>query len=588
MAEEDMTKLDDPEGVRSGRIPRVDEWMVDPSGAVNKKGDPIIIIDKEKSFAYPEGNNIKMNFAQMFSDPKMLQMIEENREAWNKLSTFTIKREAFNNKVDVICQYIDYFIRFFDRDKDLPEIYLSMKTMIDDGKYHLTQAEFKKILMKKIMCESKIKENIYRMVDANMYIDVTIDPSSGRHFTSPNDFTNEDARRLLAISLAMKLVIPLIEEFRATSTVLNSIESSGPDIIADMMNELFYQIGYIAPKGDPFANELRVKKSKRRASKRKLKPWERKQLEMEEEEPDETDLLMKKLYKFTDKRVGKHRQNNAPIWNQQGGLRGLTVITKSDELLTKYIFYDNFFKLNFSHSIVALIQSIVETQLRFTVIAVKYKLNPIEIDNEPDTSGLSSIDKVEQSLAKVDETQVIRSEVSMYDIIDRIIAEVGPISDEEIAYYRDNCVRNKDNLIQETLIQNYFAKRYNGFTELKTMPDRLFLILLVAIKRIFDARGDHQVSWFLSAVAQGRVSSRQLQNAKFMNKLKGSSTYQRLEQKYNVFNNEEPDLLLIPISRALNNRYTFVEYNAPELLGQEIEFDEDLISDEILGLIDAI
>ena len=47
-------------------------------------------------------------------------------------------------------------------------------------------------------------------------------------------------------------------------------------------------------------------------------------------------------------------------------------------------------------------------------------------------------------------------------------------------------------------------------------------------------------------------------------------------------------MILGPISKALNNRHTFVEYNAPELYGQIIQFDEDIISNEIMDLVDAM
>ena len=48
------------------------------------------------------------------------------------------------------------------------------------------------------------------------------------------------------------------------------------------------------------------------------------------------------------------------------------------------------------------------------------------------------------------------------------------------------------------------------------------------------------------------------------------------------------DPILKMISRVLNNQYTFVEYEQPELTGEIIMFNEDIISDEILNFIDEI
>ncbi|MCM1218668.1 MAG: hypothetical protein NC548_29625 [Lachnospiraceae bacterium] len=566
-------------------IPLVDNWRI-KKGVVDKKGDPVIDIDSSDAYVYPDGDCIRMNFAKMFALKTQL-MLEED-EATKQLETFTIKREAYINKINIICQYVDYFIEFFDPDKELPMVYLHMKDLIDNEKFSMTPVEFLNLLVRQFVLQSSIKDHIYDFVDYNNHIDVTVDPKTGRQFVESDDFTNEDARRLLAISMAMKLTIPLVEQYKATSEVYKA-GSWATDIIADTMVELFYQFGH-PPKAR--GTDIVWERKKIRVNRPK-KPWERRLEEKKQEEPevDETDDLMKKVYKFINKRVKKHKKNNSPIWGQQEALRGLTEAKKEDELLSKYIFYDNFFKLNFLHSIVSLMQSIVETQLRFTVIAVKYKKNPVEVNTTPDANGLSSRDKVEQSLPKIDETLAIRVDIATEDVLNRIVEEVGPISEEEIEYYRTHCVRNKEGLVQDTLLQNFFAKRYGGFTELKTMPDRYQIMLLIALKRMLEKKGDRMMSYFMSATTVGKTSNRLLQNAKYINKLKSSPTYKRLtEKKYKVFYGEEdqPDIVLVPISKALNNQYTFVEYGAPELYGQRIQFDEDIISNEIMDLLDAV
>ena len=91
-------------------------------------------------------------------------------------------------------------------------------------------------------------------------------------------------------------------------------------------------------------------------------------------------------------------------------------------------------------------------------------------------------------------------------------------------------------------------------------------------------------------LAEGKLSNRLLQNSKFINKLKSSSTYIHLiEDKYDIMiEGFRDDPILKMISRVLNNQYTFVEYEQPELTGEIIMFNEDIISDEILNFIDEI
>ena len=567
-------------------IPKVGYWKADET-RLNDNNEPIITICKDDgSFVYPIGDSIiRMNFSKMFGQ-RTLSIFNKEPDIMERYETFIIKRDAYGNNIDLICQHIDYFMTFFDTDKELPLIYLHMKEIIDDGKFNLTPIEFEQMLIRNFVLQSNIKQNIYNMIDVNNYIDVTVDPATGRKFDGPDDFTNEDARRLLAVSLSMKLAIPLIEQYRVT----NEIYKAGyTDIVEQLMIALFYQ--FACPPSD--SNKTILLDTHRPKANRPKKPWERKKEEKKKTEKElaleETDVIMLKLYKFVNDRVKKHKKNNRGTWGQQEALRGLTEVKKEDELISKYIFHDNLFKLNFFHRMVSLLQSIVETQLRFTIISLKYKKNPIELGTEPDANGLTDADKLDQTLAKVDETLIIQTDIAMNDLISRTIQEVGEISEDEIAYYRIHWVRSKDSM-QEMLIKNYFAKLCLGFTELKNMSERARIILLIAMKRILKEKGSYEMSWFLSANTVGKVSNRLLQNAKFLNKLKMSPKYKRLkEEKYGLFiNSDQPDPILAPISRILNNTHTFVEYDAPELLGQIIEFDEDIAANECMEFIDSI
>jgi hypothetical protein len=62
-----------------------------------------------------------------------------------------------------------------------------------------------------------------------------------------------------------------------------------------------------------------------------------------------------------------------------------------------------------------------------------------------------------------------------------------------------------------------------------------------------------------------------------------------IEDKYDiVVESFTDDPILKIVSRILNNQYTFAEYDLPEITGETIVFDEDIISDEMLNYIDSI
>lgn len=573
------------------KIPYVDYWQVIP-GKKNSNGDPVISIDPEISYVYPDNYMIKLDIRKSFPD-KLPQDASVNEKDFSVLETFVLDRGSYKNSVNQLCQYIDYFTRFFDEEKEIMALYLYFKNKIDNECLTLTPSEFCKEIEKWFIWEgSHIRENVYKFVDYNNHIDITYDPKTKRYFNGEDDFTNEDIRRLLAASTIVKLVIPLVSQYTGVSLIFKMFGQEPEYFAYKIFVTLFY--AYTKP---PEIKLKQKRKRKVRKNKRK-KPWEKgfreqlkkEQEEQQQEEVDESDVIMLKVYKFISKRVARHKKNHPTIWNQQEGLRGLSASGKEDELVIKYFFYDNFYKINFLHSSVSLMQSIAEYQLNVTINKLRYRKNPMEVDDIPDQNGLSTADKVAQTLPMIDETLIIRASAATQKIIDEIIKEVGEISEEEIEYYTTYCVRDKDNQTQDLLVQNYFAKRYNGFTELKTMARRYQIILLIALKRIVEEKGNKQLSYFLSARITGRMTSRLLQNSKYMNKLKSSEMYQRLiDNKYGVLKgDEEQDIILAPISRALNNRFTFVEYSMPELYGQIIEFDEDIISAEIMDLIDSI
>ena len=48
------------------------------------------------------------------------------------ISSFIISRTIYSNKLHKICKYSNYFINFYDKDKELLLSYLKIKTIIDD------------------------------------------------------------------------------------------------------------------------------------------------------------------------------------------------------------------------------------------------------------------------------------------------------------------------------------------------------------------------------------------------------------------------------------------------------------------------
>ena len=494
--------------------------------------------------------NIRINFNKALPKSSRAGLFE-SEESRRDAETFEIGRKAFQNKLIPLCQYLSYFTEFYDPEKELLGLYMYMKNIIDNGKNSLTVIEFKKHMMGKIFRDYNIKQNIYMMVEDNHYIDATIDRKTGRVFNGPDDFTNDDIKRLLAISMMLKIIIPPVEHYIATNTIYSSEDPLISKLTLELFVDMFYLIG-------------------------------------DQHDEYEADEIQEKLYIFTEKKVRKHSKGHSVIWEQQGALRGTTEASQLDRLLVKFLLSDNFFKFQFNNALSSFLKAIIETQLTFTVQRVSYNFDPVMVTAEKGPDGLSGIDKLEQMQMKVDETRAVRSYKALDDVIKRLEAKYGKISEEEIAFYT-KYLFNMDKFHNDMINYN-FAKEFGGFTELKSSSIRQVMKFVIIAKRELSSRGYKELQWFISSLLKGKVSNRLLQNSKFINKLKTSSTYTHLiEDKYMIMiEGFKDDPILKMISRVLNNSYTFVEYDQPELTGETIVFNEDIISDELLNFVDEI
>lgn len=497
-----------------------------------------------------EHPNLRINFSKALPRSVMKGLFKDEEEK-RAAETFKIGRKAFQNNLAQTCQYLSYFTEFYDPDKELLSLYMYIKNIVDNGTQSLTIEEFKKHLMGKIFRDYHIKENIYRMVEDNHYIDATIDQKTGRVFNGPDDFTNDDIKRLLAVSMMLKIIIPPVEHYIAT----NSIYSNDDPLINKLMLELFVDMFYkVGDQNDEY----------------------------------EADILQEKLFNFAEKKVRKHYKAHKTIWEQQSALRGTTESSQLDRLMTKFLLADNFFKFHFNNALSAFLKAVIETQLKYTINRVSYNYNPVHVSAEKGPDGLSGIDKLDQMQMKVDETRSIRSTKALEDVLNKLENEYGPISEDEINFYMKRLF-NLDKF-HNTLINYNYAKEFGGFTELKSASIRQIMKFIIYCKRELSSKGYKELQWLISSLLKGKLSNRLLQNTKFINKLKTSSTYKHLvEDKYGIMMeglNDDPILKII--SRILNNNYVFVEYDMPELTGETIDFNEDIISDELLNFIDEI
>lgn len=505
---------------------------------------------KKDIWLIDENPYIRMNFEKCLPSSVKLHLFDSDEEM-HQAETFEIGRKAFRNQISQSAQYLSYFTEFYDKEKELMTLYINLKKMIDNGPNSLTTSEYRKHLFGKMFRDYNIKEKIYQLVEDNYYIDITIDPESGRRFDDVDDFTNEEAKMLLAISFAHKIVMPPTEHYLKTNTIYAKDDINLVNLMSSLFIDLFYKVG------DRY-NKY------------------------------EADVLQYKLFRFAEKRVNKHFKGNKKLWIQHAALRGMTEASSLDNLMMNSILSDNFFKLNFSFALTKFLKAVIGNSLHHTIVQSTYKYDPVRVTNEKDPNGLSSIDKLNQVSMKLDMSKIIRAYKSLDFVIDKLEKEYGKVTDDEIDFYMQRIgIMDK---FHNDLVNYNFAKEFQGFSELKIASSRKVIKFVVICKRELTKLGFSQLQWLISSLLHGKVSNRLLQNNKFIAKLKKTSLYQHLvTDKYDFsITGYKDDPILKMISRVLINSYTFVEYDQPELTGETIVFDPDIISDELLLFIDKI
>ena len=245
------------------------------------------------------------------------------------------------------------------------------------------------------------------------------------------------------------------------------------------------------------------------------------------------------------------------------------------------------FKYSFDKNIISFNYVVLEKQLRFFLIE-PYTRNRIELSAKKDLTGLSGLDKLEMNSSKIDESIVILSNINIKKTIKRIKNKMHmEISDEELKFYRDNL---KITRFQSQLVFYYYAKYFNGYRDLNMLNRTQYLKLLIMLKKRLQYQNFIYLPQIISSNIESKLNARTIRNDKFLFKIESSPIYQSLiNDKYSTLNSvNKEDLILNLLSTLLNTSFTFVDFDHPELTGEKIEINQDMVSDEFLNFLNQL
>ena len=514
--------------VREG-VQAVDDWY--PVYGLNDKGESILEgwdIPDQYKYLKVQDKNIIIEFDK-FLDVSPL------------INTFYLRyKDSYISKLNLITHYINYFIEFYDTDKELILNYLYIKHWIDVGNDRKrSRKEFIKLLYTMVITDS-IYEKVKKMVDDNYRIDLTQTNTENIKYSESLEFTNRHAKLLLLISIVIKILIPVILHYVAMYKDKKEIHNL----------HLYYK---------PIFDMV---------------------------EENEHVNLYGKLYNSINVKVSLSETKNKIIWDKYE-MEQEDTATYTEELLDKNIIVDNVFKYLFVKNIIAFNSVIIDTQLEFFVIK-NLNINMREISTEKDSDGLSSLDKLEMNNIKIDESLIVLSKINIKKTIKTIKKELNIyIEPDEKEFYMRLL---KISPIAKTLVFYFYAKYFDGYRDLNSLNKSQYVDLMILMKRALQIRGDIYLPQLISGFINGRINARSIHNAKLLEKIQTSEAFEKLvSDKYSALKGMgKSDIIINLLSALINTEFLYCDYDVQEKLGKPIEINFDALCQEFLNFVNQI
>jgi hypothetical protein len=454
------------------------------------------------------------------------------------LNIFHIPRPAFYNKARLLCDTMNLFMEYYDDDKELITCYINMKTMVDLGNMVYTYTSFMDDLVHHLFTPTMVRK-IQRFVEDQYRINLETSLEKERYKDNPQQFTNRHGKILMAISTAIKLCIPIVSHYYAVRE----------DMVRGMalktyLYNCFYALFPLFEDGTNMYN---------------------------------------KIYASVDNAINSSVYSDSGMWirNKNKGITPGIAKTR----ITKMVIQDLMYKYTFDAIMINLNYAGIRKALKYLVEG-KDSHDYVDINTKRTNNKMSGLEQLEMNAAKVDERDIIISSQGSHSRIRRLSVQYNvEIHDSQIDFYKEHMEMST---FQTNLIFQFFAGDFRGTENMKFIKRKDFYRLLIIMKETLYRRGFTIIPDLLSGNVSKKIRGRKIGNKK-MNKIKISPRYLNLLDQYSdVKDIVTENLVLKQISTFINTPMTYVNHLKPELLGVEIEINEDIVTDECIRLIEMI
>ncbi|MBS4064303.1 MAG: hypothetical protein KGZ74_07065 [Chitinophagaceae bacterium] len=452
------------------------------------------------------------------------------------LNIFYISRPAFYNKASLICDTLNIFMKHYDKDKELITCYVNMKAMCDLSNYKYSFTSFMDDIINRLFSKSMIKK-IEFFVEDQYRINLESSIEKDKYKDNPQQFTNEHGKILMAISTAIKICIPIVSHYYSVRE--DMVQSLS---LKNYLYTCFYSLFPLFEKNSNIYN---------------------------------------KIYATVDNAINTSTFSDSGMWKRNKN-KGITPSIAKNRI-TKMVIQDLMYKYTFNAIMINLNYAGIRKALKYLVEG-KDTHDYVDINTKRSNNKMSGLEQLEMNAARVDERDIIISSHGSKSKVKRLSSKYNvEIKEEDIDFYKDNIELNG---FQTSIILQFFAEDFKGMENMKFIKRKDFYKLLIIMKTHLKRKGFKMLPELLSGNTSKKIKGRRI-GSKKLAKIKQSPRYINLLEQYSdVKDVVTENLILKHISVFINTPMTYVDHEKKELLGEEIKINEDIVSDEVIRLIE--
>lgn len=476
----------------------------------------------------PTEDAVYMRFAQEYVEASYDKLGLRKK---NKLSLFIIKKDHYKKRMEDICRVINYFLNFYDEEKEFFHSVLQLKFIIDQ-KPNLKKKAFRNMLLDQVITESFIQK-MTRM--ANDLYTINIDSDTDGKYKNTPKITNDQAKMIVAISFSIRCILPICIHF------------------SDTNNNFLTKTDYI-PCFDRIIMKI-------------IKKFEQYGVE-----------TYGSLCRFVKYRVDRYWSGDIGICLKKQQLYGITQELYLEEVIHEVILVKSLYKLDYDRSVVSFIDGVI-FKYHYNFKIENFKVKPIEIDAEDNSNDsderLSHIEAIEMMVYRIDESNALINEVNT----DRVVQDIRKrfnvqFSQEEYDFYQKNVVITP---VTKLFLESFYNKFFHDSNAILGLDRFTIIELLIYMKKYLQYRGMVIIPQLCTAKVRGKYKENTIKNSKFLEKIKTSSSWKNIIQKRYTYIHElsKEDYIIKKFSTLINSQFEFIDFYGPDdgMIYEDIDQD---------------